>query len=212
MTEYNTLNVKLSNFQIKKLKSGIKNDTEVTLKISSNIVGDSNDENISQHNVLLTNTQVLKLCKAFASNSSANVKLSKTQLHKIGQSGGFLGRLLGPLLKTGLALIGNVLKRLAKNMAMSLGLTAAASATDAAIHKKKFGSGITTLIISNEEMNGIVKIVKSLEESCLLIKGVSATLKNEAKEQKGGFLSMLSSTLGASLLGSLLTGKCTSHD
>ena len=73
------------------------------MKISSNVVGDSNDENNFHHKLLLTNTQVLRLCKAFANNFSINIKLSKTQLHKIGQSGGFLGSLLGPLLKTGLA-------------------------------------------------------------------------------------------------------------
>ena len=94
-------------------------------------------------------------------------------MHKIGQSGGFLGRRLGQLLKTGLPLIGNVLKSLAKSILISLRLTAAASETDAAIHKKIFGSGNTTLIILNEEMNDIMKIVKSLEESGLLIKGLS---------------------------------------
>ena len=75
------------------------------MKISSNGVGDSNDENNFPHQLLLTNTQVSKLRKAFANNSSANIKLSKTQLHEIGQSGGFLDRILGPLLKTGLSLI-----------------------------------------------------------------------------------------------------------
>ena len=209
MTQYNTLNVRLSNSQLNKLKSGIKNATEVTLKISSNVVGDSNDENNVLHKFLLTNTQVLKLCKAFTNNSSASTKLSKTQLHKIGQPGGSLGTLLGPLLKTGLPLMKNVLKPLAKSVLVPLGLTAAASATDAAIHKKMFGSGTTTLIISNKEMNDIMKIVKFLEESSLLIKDVSKTIKNEAKEQKGRFLSMLLGTLGASLLGNLLVGKGT---
>ena len=90
---------------------------------------------------------------------------------------------------------------------MTLGLIATAPATYATIHKKVFGSGTTTLIISNEEMNDIMKIVKSLEKSGLLIKGVSQTNKNETKEQKGGFLGMLLSTLGASLLEKLLTGK-----
>ena len=94
MTQYNTLNVKLSNPQLNKLKLGIKNRIEVTLKVSSNVFGDSNDENIFPHKLLLTNTQVLKLCKPFGNNSSANVKLSKTQLHKVEQSGGFLGRRL----------------------------------------------------------------------------------------------------------------------
>ena len=129
-------------------------------------------------------------------------------MHKIRQSGGFLGRFLGPLLKTGLPLIGHFLhfKPLAK---IPLGLTAAASATDAAIHKKMFGSSNTRLKISNEEKNYIMKIVKTLEESGLLIKGVSQTIKNETREQKGGFLGMLLATLGASLLRDLLTGKGT---
>ena len=115
------------------------------MKILSNIFGDSNDENNFR--------QVLKLRKTFENSSSANVKSSKTQLHKIWQSGGFLGRFLGPLLKTWLPLIGNVLKLLAKNVLISLELTAAASATDAAIDKKTFVSGTATLIISNKEIN-----------------------------------------------------------
>ena len=114
---------------------------------------------------------------------------------------------LGPLLKSGLPLIGNVLEPLAKSVLMPLELTAVASETDAAIHKKMFGSGTTTLIIYNEEINDIMKIVKSLEQSGLLIKGVSQKIKNEAKEQKGGFLGMLFSTLGASLLGNILASK-----
>ena len=123
------------------------------------------------------------------------------------QSGGFLGRLLGPLLKTGLPLIKNVIKPLAKSVLIPLGLTAAGSAADAGIHKKILGSGnTTTLIISNDEMNDIIKIVKSLEDSGLLLKGVTETVQNEVKEQKGEFLSMLLGTLGASLLGNLLTG------
>ena len=81
--------------------------------------------------------------------------------------------------------------------------------TDAAIHKKMFGSGNITLTISMEEMKDIMKIIKSLEESGLLIKGVSDTIKNEADRQKGGFLGMLLGTLGASLLGNILTGKGT---
>ena len=88
-----------------------------------------------------------------------------------------------------------------------LGHTAAASGTDAAIIKKILGSGTTDLIISNDEINDILKIVKSLEDSGLLLEGVSETIKNEAKEQKEGFLSMLLGTLGASLLGNTLGGK-----
>ena len=103
-------------------------------------------------------------------------------MHKIGQSGWFLGRLLRPLLKTGLPFIGNVLKPLTKSVLILWGLTAAATATDAAIHKKMFGSGVT-LIISNEEINEIMKIVKSLERSSLLIKRISETIKKQTKEQ-----------------------------
>ena len=134
--------------------------------------------------MLLTNTHVCRLHRTFASNSSANIKFSKFQLHEIGQSGGFLHRLSAPLLKTGLPLIGNVLKPLLKSILIPLGSTAVASATDAAIHKKVFGSGMSTLIISNEGVSDIMKI-KSFEESGLLLKGVGETIKNEAKEQKG---------------------------
>ena len=137
MTQYNTLNKKLSNSQLNKLKSGTKNGTEVTLILSSNVVGDSNDENNFPYKLLLTNTQVRykQVCKDFANDFSANIKLSKTYLHKIGQSGGFLGRLLRPLLKTGLPLIKNVLKPLAKRALIPLGLTAAASAMQLFIRK-----------------------------------------------------------------------------
>ena len=179
MAQYNSLKVKFSNSQLNKLKSTIKNETEVTLKLSSNVVGDSNDENKFPHKFLLTNTQVLKTRKAFANGSSANTKLSKTHLLKIGESGGFLGRLLGPLLKTGLLFLGNILKPLAQSVLLPLGLTAAAAATDAAIHKKMIGSGFTTLIISNEEMNDIMEKVKSIEDSGLLIKQLVKQLKTK---------------------------------
>ena len=121
------------------------------------------------------------------------------------------------LLKTGLPLIKNVIKPLAKSALIPSGLTAAASAADAGIHKEILGSGHNcpsssasynaTLIISNNEMVDIIEIVKSLEDSGLLLKGVTETIQNQVKEQKGGFLSMLLGTLGASLLGNLLTGR-----
>ena len=158
------------------------------------------------HKLLLTNRQVANLRKAFANKLSTDTKLSKIQIPKMMQSGGFLGRLLGPLLKTGLPLIKNVIKPLAKSVLIPLGLTAAASAADAGIHKKILGSGNTTLIISNNEIEDIIKIVKSLEDSGLLLKGVTETVQNEVKEQKGGFLSMLLGTLGASLLRNILAG------
>ena len=104
-------------------------------------------------------------------------------------------------------LMENVHEPLAKSVLMSLGLTAATA--NVTVHKKVFGSGTATLVISKEQMNDIMKIVQSLEESGLLIKGVSRTIKNKAKEQKGRFLGMLLETLGASLLGNLLTGKGT---
>ena len=126
---------------------------------------------------------------------STGLRVSRAQMSKTTQSGRFLGSLLsnltGPLMKLAIPL--------AKNVLVSLGITAAASAIDARIQKKIHGSGTTTLIISIEEMNDIMKIV--------LLKRVTKTIKNETKEQKGGFLSMLLGTLGASLLGNLLAGK-----
>ena len=101
----------------------------------------------------------------------------------------------------------NVIKPLAKSVLIPLGLTAAASAADARIHKKILGSGTITLIISNEEMNDIIKFVQALEDSNILLKEVTKTVQNEVKKQKGGFFSMLLGTLGASFLGNLLTGK-----
>ena len=208
MTQYNSLNVKLSNSQLSKLKSAIKNETDVVLRLSSNMIGNSDDNTNFSHKLLLTNRQVSSLRKAFTKNTSTDIKLPKTQLSKMIQTGGFLGKLLGPLLRTGLPLMKSVIKVLAKSVLIPLGLTAAASAADAGIHKKILGSGHnnnTTLIISNDEMNDVLKIVKSLEDSGVLLKGVSETIQNEAKEQRGGFLSILLGTLGASLLADLLT-------
>ena len=208
MTQYNSLNVKLWNPQLNKLKSAIKNETEVVLRLSSNMIGD-NETNFP-HKLLLPNRQVSNICKAFANYLSADIKLSKTQLSsKMIQLGGFLCRLLGPLLKTRLPLTKNVVKPLVKSVLISLGLTAAASAADAGIYKKILGSGhdhpsSRTLIISNNEIEEIIKIVKSLEDSGLLLKGVTETFQNELKR---GLLSILLGTLGASLLGNLLTGR-----
>ena len=144
------------------------------LRLSSNMIGNPNDETNFPHK-LLTNRQVANLRKAFANKSSTDIKLSKTQLSKMIQSGGFLDRLLGPLLKTGLSLIKNVIKPLAKSVLipLALGLTAAA---DAGIHKKILGSGTATLITSNEEMEEIMKIVKCLDDSGLSLKRVSETI------------------------------------
>ena len=132
---------------------------------------------------------------------TTDITLSKAQLKKIIQSGGFLGKLLSksasPLMKVAMLLVKNVLA--------PLGLTAAMSAIDGSIQKKIHGSGVK-LIIEQKDMNDIMKMIKALENSVILLKGVSKTIKNETKEQRGGFLSMLLGTLGASLLGNLLTG------
>ena len=213
------MNVKLSKSQLNNLKSAIKNETGVVLRLS-NMIGNSDDETNFPHKLLLTNRQVANLRRAFANHTSTDIRLSKTELSKMIQSGVFLGRLLGPLLKTGLQLMKSVIQPLAKSVSILLGLTAAASAADAETHKKILGSGHnTTLIISNNEMEDILKTafrpatlskrdsIKSLEDSGLLLKGVSETSKNEAEEQKGGFLSMLLGTLGASLLRNILAGK-----
>ena len=145
------------------------------------MIGNSDDETSFPHKLLLTYRQVANLCKSFANNSSTDIRLSKTQLSKMVQLRGFLGRLPGPLLKTGLPLIKNVIKPLAKSVLILLGLTAAASAGDAVIHTKILDSWTTTLIISNDEMEDVIKIVKSLEDSGLLLKGISETIQNEAK-------------------------------
>ena len=133
---------------------------------------------------------------------STDIKFSKAQLKKLIQSGGFLGKLLskiaGPLMKVGMPL--------AKNVLAPLGLTAAMSAIDSRIQKKICGDGIK-LMIENEDMNDIMKIIKALEKPGILLDGVGKKIENEVKEQKAGFLSMLLGTLGASLLGNLLTGS-----
>ena len=209
MMQYNRVNVKLLTSQLNKSKSAIKNENDLVIRLSTNMIGDSNDKGNFPHELLLTNRQVSSIPKAFSNNSSVDIKFSKTELSKMMQSGRFLGKLLGPLLKARLPLIKNVITPLAKGVLIPLGLTAAASAADAGIHMKILGSGShTTLIISSKDMDDLIKIAKSLEDSRLLLKGVTQSVQNEVKEQKGGFLSML---LGASLLGNLLTGKGAFH-
>ena len=152
MAQYNNLNVKLSNSQLSKQKSVIKDETDVVLRLSSNMIGNSNDSTNFPHELLLTNRQVANLRKAFANHTSSDIKLSKTQLSKMIQSGGFLGRFLGSLLRLGLPLMKSVIKPLTKSVFILLGIAAAAAAADAGIHKKILGSGHnnnTTLIISN---------------------------------------------------------------
>ena len=199
MVEHYKVNVKLSNTQLKKLKDAVKDNTGTTLRINFKIF----DGNDLPHELSLTTRQKTKLRSALNNNTSTNIKLSKIQIAKIIQSSGFLGSLLsklaGPLMKIAVPL--------AKNILAPLGITAAASAIDAGIQKIIHGCGTITLIISNEEMNDIIKIAQALEDSNILLKRVTKTIKDETKEQKGGFLSMLLGTLGATLLGNLLSGK-----
>ena len=153
-----------------KVKTAVKDKTGPTLRMSLTIFA-GND---LPHELLLTTRQKTKLRNAFNNNMSTNLKLSRAQISKIIQSGGFLGSLLsklaGPLMKVAIPL--------AKNVLAPLGITAAASAIDAGIQKNKHGSGTTTLIISNEEMNNIMKIVQALEDSNILLEGVTKTIKN----------------------------------
>ena len=199
MVEYSKVNVKLSDTQLKNFKNPVKNKTGTTLRIRTGMFHGNN----LPHELLLTTRQKQKLRNALNNNTSTDIKLSKAEIIKIIQSGGFLGFLLSklavPLMKVAIPL--------AKNILASLGIAAAASAIDVGIQKKIHESGTTTLIISDEEMNDIIKIVQALEDSNILLKGVTNTIKNETKEQKEGFLTMLLGTLGASLLWNLLSGK-----
>ena len=134
MTQYNRVNVRLSRPQLNKLKAATKNEIKVVIRLSPNMIGNSNDETDFLHELLLTDRQVSTILKVFSNNSSDNIKFSKTQLSKVIQSGGLLAKVFGPLLKAGLPLIKNVITPLAKSVLILLGLTAAAA--DAGIHKK----------------------------------------------------------------------------
>ena len=128
MVEYSKVNVKLSDTQLKKLKTAVKDKTGTTLRMSLKMF----NGNDLPHELLLTTRQKTKLRNAFNNNMSTDLKLSRAQISKIIQSGG----ILGPLLKTGLPLIKNVIKPFAKSVLIPLGLTVAASAADAGIYKK----------------------------------------------------------------------------
>ena len=178
MVEYSKVNVKLSERQLKKLETAVKKKTGTTLRMSLKVL----DGNDLPFEFLLTTRQNTKLRIVFNNNMSTDLTLSKAQIPKIIQPGGFLASLLsklaGPLMKVAVPL--------AKNILAPLGITAAASAIDAGIQKKIHGSGrpsSTTLIFSNKEIN-IIKIVQALEDSNILLKGGAKTIKNETKEQK----------------------------
>ena len=183
--------------QLNKLKKAVKSNEGASLRLD--IKNFNKDE--LPHELLLNSRQNTKLRNAINNNLATDIKLSKAQIKKIMQSGGFLGTLLSkladPLMKVALPL--------AKNVLAPLGLTTAMSAIDGSIQKKIHGSGIK-LIIEEEDMKDIIEIIEALENSGILVIGVSKTMENETKEQRGGFLSMLLGTLGASLLGNLLTG------
>ena len=161
------------------------------------------DGNHLPHEILLTILQKTKLRNAFNNNISTDLKLLQAQISKRIQSGGFVGSLLSKLA----GLLMKVAAPWTKNILAILGITAAASAIGDGIQKKMRGSGRTTLIVSSEEMNKIIKIVQALKDSNILLKGVTKTIKNKTKEQKRGFLGMLLGTLGASLLGNMVAGK-----
>ena len=142
----------------------------------------------------LTDNEIKYLIKLIKSLENRGILLKETTRKNTSHEGGFLN-FHRAIMTAGLPLIKDVLISLPKSTLISLGLAAAASAADAAIQKNIFGSGTTALIISNEEMEDIIKIVKLIEESGLILKGISETVANKAKEQKDGFLPMLLGTL-----------------
>ena len=156
MVEYSAINCKLTNLQLNKLKKAIKSNEGATLSLG--IRNFNKDER--PHELLLTTRQNTKLRNAINNNSATDIKLSKAQIKKIIQSGGFLGKLLsklvGPLMKIALPL--------AKNVLVPLVLTATISAIDGSIRKKIHSSGVK-LIIEQEDMNDIMKIIEALENS-----------------------------------------------
>ena len=181
MVEHNKVDVKLSDSQLSKLKSATRNHSGITLRMNIKMFKGSN----LPHELLLTTRQKRKLRNASKNNMSTDIKLSKTQIAKIIQSGGFLGSLLSkmtdPLIKVAVPL--------AKNILALLGITAAASPIVGGIQKNTWFWS------------------QALEDSNILWKGITKTIENETKEQKGGFLRMLLGTLGASLLRNMLTEK-----
>ena len=156
--------------------------------------------------MLLTKKEIKYIIKVIRSFENREILLKRTTRKITSQEQGFLD-FLSPLMSTGLPLMENVLTPLAKRILVPLGLTKAVSARDVAIQKKIFGYGMKILIFSNEELDDIIKMFKSLEEAGLLIKCVSEAVENEVKKQKGGFLGMLAATLGASLFGNMVAGR-----
>ena len=190
MTQYKTLNVKLSNSQLNKLKSGIKNRTEVTLNLSSNLTGNSNDETDFPHKLLLTNTQVAQIRKVFANDSLANIKFSKTQLSKIVQLGGFIPSpsiIFGPPIPEITSLVDpiifSIVKKLKNTGTKKINKDILVDAELNIIGKKIkkgissiTGSGIT---LTKNEIKDI-KVIKSLENRGTLLKGTTTKITNNS--------------------------------
>ena len=192
--QYNKLNLHLTNLQLKKIQDAVKNNNGTTLRIRNK----NFNKNQLIHELYLTQRQFEKLIDKIKNNMSTDIILSKLQINKIIKEGGNLGKLLmsslPKLIKPAISL--------GKNILAPLGLSAAMSTTDAAIQEKMYGWGNKTLIISDNDMNDLIRIVSALEEHDILLKGTSKTIKNKTKKRKGEF-----GTLGASLLDNLLTGK-----
>ena len=178
MVEYTKRNCKLTNVQLNKLKKSVKSNEGATLRLG--IKNFNKDE--LPHELLLSTRQNTKLRNAINNNLGTDIKLRKAQIKKLIRSGRFLGKLLsklaGPLIKVAMPL--------AKNVLAPLGLTVAISAIDGSMQKKIHGSGVK-LIIEQEDMNDIMKIIEAFENSGILLKGVSKTIEIETKEQRGGF-------------------------
>ena len=197
MVEYSKANLKLSNTQLKKLKNAFKYKTRTTLRMILKML----DVNDLPHELLLTARQKTSQINAFNNNMSTDLKLTKAQISKILQAGGFLGSLISkladPLMKVAVPFAkiiqGHQEQQLLQQLMQEF--------------KNIYGSGTTNLIISKKEMNDIIKIVEALGDFNILLKGVTKTIKNKTNEQKGEFLSMLLGSLRASLLRNMLVGK-----
>ena len=196
MTQYNTLNVKLCNLQLNKLKSGIKNGPEVILNLSSNLIRNSNDKTNFPHKLLLTDTQVSKVRKVFTNGPSANMKFSKTQLPKMIQSGGLLTDISGirfsldnfvnfpfKVLESFSKKLSNINTKKYKNNKNNLFMYAGFNINGKKT-KEKFGSGIT---LTSNEIKDIMKVIKSLENKGILLKGTTRKVASE----EGQFINFL---------------------
>ena len=208
------MNVKLSNSQLNKLQSAIKNGTEVTLNLSANLIGSSNDETNFPHKLLLTNTQASEIRKTFVNGSSANIKFSKTQLSKMIQSGGFVGNFLD-LLNRDKSLLLNQIKCLEKLLMKRINYLKKVAindiikiATDSKNVIKDFKNASdkvrgTDITVTDNEIKDIIKAIKSLENRGILLKGTTKKITS----QEGGFFNFLRPLMTAalSLIKSVLT-------